>query len=521
MEAVKKSFIHTSKTKVNEMIATNPQDAKLSLSFLAVSFIALLVGGILGLFQGLERAGLLSMPSWFDYYQTLTAHGILLVLVFTGTFLIGYLYAGLSHTLGGLLSKVRKMGWTAFMLMVAGTALTASQVIIGEASVLYTFYPPMAASPWFYIGLVLIVLGIWSAAIGAFINVANWKKRHRGQHVPLFSFFATGIFILLFTATIGVTYEVLTLIPWAFGWTETVNVLLSRTLFWSFGHTLVNVWYFTAVSAWYVVVRKVIGGRQFSDTLARVVAVLIVILNVPGGFHHQIIDPGFTEGLKYMHVFMSLSIALPSLITAFAMFATFERAGRKKGGKGLLGWFKKLPWKDVRFLAPFIAMVAFIPGGAGGIARTNHQLNTVAHNSLWGVGHFHLTVGVTVALTFFGIAYWLISYLSKRQFTSKINNLGIIQTILWTVGMLFMSGAMHWVGLMGSPRRTSYSTYGDNATALGWDPYLFLLAIGGVLLFAGVLLMGYIVFYMMFKAPKGEPEMPIAEQEPFERPTPM
>src|SRR5690625_5118762 len=130
MEAVKKSFIHTSKTKVNEMIATNPQDAKLSLSFLAVSFIALLVGGILGLFQGLERAGLLSMPSWFDYYQTLTVHGILLVLVFTGTFLIGYLYAGLSHTLGGLLSKVRKMGWTAFMLMVGGTALTASQVII-------------------------------------------------------------------------------------------------------------------------------------------------------------------------------------------------------------------------------------------------------------------------------------------------------------------------------------------------------------------------------------------------------
>src|SRR5690625_3962875 len=121
MEAVKESFIHTSKTKVNEMIATNPQDAKLSLSFLAVSFIALLVGGILGLFQGLERAGLLSMPSWFDYYQTLTAHGILLVLVFTGTFLVGYVYAGLSHTLGGLIPKVRKMGWTAFGLMVAGT----------------------------------------------------------------------------------------------------------------------------------------------------------------------------------------------------------------------------------------------------------------------------------------------------------------------------------------------------------------------------------------------------------------
>src|SRR5699024_9536315 len=238
-----------------------------------------------------------------------------------GTFLVGYVYAGVSHVLGGLLPKVRKMGWTAFTSMIVGTVLTASQVIIGEASVLYTFYPPMAASPWFYIGLVLIVLGVWTAAFGIFINVANWRKNHRGQKLPLFAFFGTGIFTLLFTGTLGVTYEVLTLIPWAFGWTETVNVLLSRTLFWSFGHTLVNVWYFIAVFVWYVAFPKIIGGRQFSDTLARVVVILIMILNVPGGFHHQIIDPGFSEGLKFMHVFMSLSIAFPSLMTAFAMFA--------------------------------------------------------------------------------------------------------------------------------------------------------------------------------------------------------
>src|SRR5690625_5648332 len=132
------------------------------------------------------------------------------------------------------------MGWIAFWLMIAGTALSASQIIIGEASVLYTFYPPMAASPWFYIGLVLVVLGIWTAAFGAFINVANWRKNNRGKHLPLLAFFGTGIFVLLFTATLGVTYEVLTIIPWAFGWTDGINVLLSRTLFRSFGHTLVN-----------------------------------------------------------------------------------------------------------------------------------------------------------------------------------------------------------------------------------------------------------------------------------------
>src|SRR5690625_5744651 len=88
-----------------------------------------------------------------------------------------------------------------------------------------------------------------------------------------------------------------------------------------------------------------------------------------------------------MHVFMSLSIGFPSLMTAFAMFAIMERAGRRKGGTGLLGWFKKLPWKDARFLALFFAMATFILGGAGGIAQTNFQLNQVVHNTLRSEEH--------------------------------------------------------------------------------------------------------------------------------------
>src|SRR5699024_8841208 len=121
---------------------------------------------------------------------------------------------------------------------------------------------------------------------------------------------------------------------------------------------------------------------------------------------------------------------------------------------------------------PMLAMIAFIPAGAGGIAQNANQLNQVVHNTLWVSGHFHLTVGTSVVLTFFGITYWLIPYLSKRVFTPFMNKLGIIQTIIWTVGMLFMAGGMHWVGLYGAPRRTSYTTYGDSATALSWEPYM-------------------------------------------------
>ncbi len=499
--------------KISRLMGTRPEDARLAKSYLLVAFSALLLGGSLGFMQGLNRAGLLELPVWLNYYQVLTAHGLLRVVVLPAFFTIGYFYAALSHTLGGLLPRVRKMAWIGFGMKITGFVLAVIPILMDDASVMYTFYPPLAASPYFYIGLVLIVLGVWMCAFGGFIQVAVWRKKHPGEHVPILSFFATGVFVLLFFGSVPVAIEVLTIIPWSFGWTETINVMVSRTLFWAFGHTLVNIWYLTAVSAWYVAVPKIIGGRQWSDLLTRVVIILMVILNIPGGFHHQIVDPGIPESVKYMHVFMSLSIGFPSLMTAFAMFAIFERTARKKGGKGLLGWYKKLPWGDVRFLAPMIAMISFIPAGAGGIVQSTNQLDQVVHNTLWVVGHFHLTVATSAVLTFFGISYWLIPYISGRVLTARMNRLGVIQSIIWTVGICFMSGAMHGVGLLGAPRRTAFTTYGDNATALSWDPYYMLMAVGGTLLIVGVIIQVFAVFHLMFRAPKGETEFPIGDPE--------
>ncbi|MDY0407850.1 cbb3-type cytochrome c oxidase subunit I [Virgibacillus soli] len=508
------AIAQSTKHKINKSFGLQLEDARLSKTYFIVSFTALLFGGLLGLLQGLNRAGWLTLPSWLNYYQVLTAHGLFLVVVFTAFFTIGYFYAGLSHTLGGLLPKVRIMGWIGFSLKIIGFIFAVVPILQNKASVLYTFYPPMAAAPSFYIGLALIVVGIWICAFGAFINVAHWRKAHKGEHLPILAFFATGVFVLLFFGSIPVAVEVIVLIiPWSFGWVDTINVMLSRTLFWAFGHTLVNIWYLTAVSAWYVIVPKVIGGRRFSDLLTRIVVILLVILNITGGFHHQIVDPGISFPVKFMHVFMSLSIGFPSLMTAYAMFSVFEKTGRRKGGKGLFGWFKELPWGDVRFLAPMIAMIAFIPAGAGGIVQTTNQLDQVVHNTMWIVGHFHLTIGMSVVLTFFGISYWLVPYISGRVLTPKMNKFGVAQTIVWTIAMSLMAISMHVVGLFGSPRRTSFTTYGDNVTALGWNPYLVIAGVGATLLVVGVIMQVWAVFHLMFRAPKGEEEFPIAEEE--------
>ncbi len=74
-----------------------------------------------------------------------------------------------------------------------------------------------------------------------------------------------------------------------------------------------------------------------------------------------------------------------------------------------------------------------------------------------------------------------------------------------------MSGAMHIVGLLGSPRRTAYNTYMDDPTALSWIPFNRMIAFGGIILFIGVIMVIYIVLELAFFAEKGEEQFPVAE----------
>lgn len=488
-------------------------DANMILTHILFAFTALLVGGLAGLLQGMVRGAGIELPAGIGYYQLLTAHGVLMALVFTTFFIIGFLFAGAAYVNGGSLKTgVRIAAWWGFGLMSLGTILVVIMILLNKATVLYTFYAPLKASPWFYIGLTLIVVGSWVAGFALFAQYRAWRKANPGKLSPLFLFMAVVTMALWLIATLGVAAEVLLLLlPWSAGWVPTVNVMLSRTLFWYFGHPLVYFWLLPAYICWYIIIPKIIGGKVFSDALARLAFILLLLFSIPVGFHHQLTEPGISPLWKFVQVVLTFIVVVPSLMTAFSLFATFEQTGRAKGAKGLLGWLKLLPWKDVRFFAPFMGMVIFIPAGAGGIVNASNQMNQVVHNTLWVTGHFHLTVASSVALTFFGIAYWLIPVLSGRKLTPTMHKLGIIQTWIWAIGMFMMSGSMHGVGLLGSPRRTAYTTYGDHADALSWIPWHRLMAYGGGVLFIGILILMYIVFELAFFAEKGKEEFPMAD----------
>ncbi len=229
---------------------------------------ALALGSLFGLLQTFSRANFIVMPPEFDYYRMLTAHGVLLALVFTTFFIVGLFQFAIYRTIVRP-GRSLKLGWFGYAVMLLGTIMAATSILGGNASVLYTFYAPLKASPWFYFGATFLVLGTWVVAAEVIENVIWFKRRHAAQRIPLPAFIGATTMIMWVIATLGVVAEMALLIPWSLGWTSGIDVELTRILFWYFGHPLVYFWIMGAYLVWYTIVPTTFGGRVFSDSLTR------------------------------------------------------------------------------------------------------------------------------------------------------------------------------------------------------------------------------------------------------------
>jgi len=488
----------------------------LSLANMWVAIIAFAIASAMALMQALSRADLdLPFRTAKMYYLSVTAHGVLMALVFTTFFIMCFGYVVAERTLERPIANPR-FAWVSFWISVLGTALASWMILWGKATVLYTFYPPLKAHPLFYIGATLLIVGTWGWCWVMIRTYLQWKKEAGGARIPLPMLGMLSAVIVWLIATVGVAAESLfQLIPWSLGISETIDPVLARMLFWYFGHPLVYFWLIPAYVIWYTVTPRVAGGKLFSDPLARVVFILFILISTPVGFHHQFMDPGVQAGWKLFHAFNTSLILYPSLITAFTIVASFEIAGRMKGATGLFDWLEKLPWGNPIFSSVALSMLLFAVGGFGGAINAAFGMNAMVHNTAWIQGHFHLTVGTASALTFMGACYWLLPRLTGRDLELKL--LAIIQPYLWFMGMVMFSISNHLTGLQGMPRRIYDFSYGGSPIAAEWTQGTYMSAFGGLLLYGSALCFVAVMFGSLLAGPKKE-LTPIEFAEPLEPP---
>jgi len=464
---------------------------KLVLAHFWVAFVAFLGAIFLGEWQMFVRSPL---AAWVNnpehYYRSVTAHGTVMAYVLPTLVAMGFGYAIVELALKKPLIGLR-WAWAGFWLVMAGTAMAAVTMALGKASVLYTFYPPMIGSSFYYLGVVLVVVGSWIWVALMSINLRAWKRDNPGASVPLAMFGnVAGAYLWAWTS-VGAAVEILVLIlPASLGFTDTINAGLARVFFsWTL-HAIVYFWLMPAYIAFYTLVPRAIGGRLYSDSMARVAFVLFLVFSMPIGIHHLFADPQVGAGFKFVHAAMTAMVSVPTLLTVFTIVASVEIAGRLRGGKGLFGWVKALPWDNPMMLAVTFSFIMLGFGGAGGIINMSYQLNETVHNTQWVTGHFHLIFAGAIVIMYFMVAYELWPQLTGCGPLPR--HLMKVQLWLWFVGMMVLSMPWHLVGLLGMPRRMAYYDYTHpDIQSQAWT--VIASTIGGLLLVISAVILVYIL----------------------------
>lgn len=471
--------------------------------------IILLIFGIYhGLLQVLYRAGLIRESSFLgiEYYQGLTAHGIINAIVLTTFFAIAYGHVIIEQFLERSVNLL--LARAGAILLLLGTLLVAAMVFAGKATVLYTFYPPLKAHPVFYLGLAIFVVGSWLSYMAWIGPYLEWRKENPNKKTPLAVVGILSTFIVWQIATIPVAVEVLfMLLPWSLGWVDTINVTLAKTLFWFFGHPLVYFWLLPTYVMYYTVLPKLAGGKLFSDFAGRFAFLAFCVLSSPLGFHHQFADPGISVNWKGLHAVLTSFVAIPSLMTAFTVTASLEHGAKSSGGKGLFAWWFKLPYfKEENWLFSYLfcGLVIFIFGGVTGLVNASFSMNSLIHNTAWLPAHFHLTVGGPVFLGILGMSLHLVSKIMQKEVADKV--FALMVPYIWTIGVMTFSTGLFIGGLNGEPRRTNMGLSYGNPSALSFRPEWHLSsnvgALGGIIMATAVFIFFVVFFITVFRKKK-------------------
>jgi cytochrome c oxidase subunit 1 len=471
---------------------------RLVLAHIGLAFAMFAVAAVLGAWQMTVRSGLnVPYASPEIYFASVTAHGTLMAYVMPTLFAMGFGYFVSVTALDRPLPSMR-LAWIGFWLAAVGIVMAVVPIVMGKATVLYTFYPPLTGSVFYYLGVLLVVVGSWLWVALMIWSMTDWKRDNPGAAVPLAMYATVANAILWLWTTGGVAVELLfQVIPASLGWTQTINVGLARTLFsWTL-HPIVYFWLLPAYIAFYTMAPLAAGGRLYSDTMGRFSFVLFLLYSLPVGMHHLFMDPEHGTGFKFLQSMLTALVVAPTLLTIFTISASMEIAGRLRGGQGVFGWIGALPWDRPMVLATGLSFVLLGLGGLGGVVNMAYGMNAMIHNTSWVTAHFHLIFGGSVVIMYFAIAYEIWPKLLGRQSLS-VTPLRL-QLGLWFVGILVTTLPWHALGLFGEPRRVATFDYSNPAIAY-WAPWTLVSTVGGyIMLVSALLFIGNLT--MLYRGP--------------------
>ena len=137
----------------------------------------------------------------------------------------------------------------------------------------------------------------------------------------------------------------------ALGFRSTIDAGLARVFFsWTL-HAIVYFWLMPAYIAYYAIIPRAIGGKLYSDAMARISFILFLVVAMPIGAASHSSRTRRSGAGRQVH---ALGLhgpggAADAVLTVFTICASAEIAGRLRGGKGHARLDQAaLPWRQSR-----------------------------------------------------------------------------------------------------------------------------------------------------------------------------
>jgi cytochrome c oxidase subunit I len=307
------------------------------------------------------------------------------------------------------------------------------------------FYSPLGirglssyvASPLWYIGWILLSLGVMLWAAWMLVHLVDWLRHHRGEvrRIPPFAFYVIAVVILIpisyVTVVASAGWDLLNY----FGYGP-VSPLLNQVLFWFFGHGIVYILFLIPITALYFLIPIFAQRPIYSYRAAFAGAVLFTVLTPLLSIHHLYLTP-IPPWSAWLTSALTFLIILPSAITLFTLWMTTK--GVRPGD-----W----QWNAVTLFL-LLSFAGTIAGGLTGPDQNTLGFDIDLHNTLFIVSHFHAIVLLSIAAGGFAVVYaafpllagrlWYSARLAQAHFVSSLvgwSGLVVFMDLLGSEGIL-------------------------------------------------------------------------------------
>ncbi len=472
---------------------------RIGIMYLVTATAFFVAGGILALLMRTQLAqpnG--TVLSNATYNEVFTMHGT--TMIFLAIMPLG---AGFGNYFVPLLIGARDMAFPklnalSYWLYLFGALFLFSSFVFGGAPDAGWFsYAPLTEKLYSinkgmdFWGLAILILGT-ATTIGS-INfvVTTIQLRAPGMsftRMPIFAWmnFVTAV-IAVFALPSLTTATLLLLLDRHVG-THFYNVsaggsaLLWQHLFWFFGHPEVYIMILPAMGLISEVIPVFSRKPLFGFMTVVYSGIAIGILGFAVWAHHM-----FATGMPIAALLFfsanSFLIGVPTGVKIFSWLATM--------------WGGKLSFKTpMLFAIGFVAL--FTIGGLDGVHMAVLPVDWQITDTYYVVSHIHYVLfGGAIFGLFAAMFYWF-PKMSGRRLSET---LGKWQFWLMFIGMNLTFMPMHFLGLLGMPRRIY--TYADN---LGWGTWNLVETIGAYTIALGVLFFVVNFFRTMASQPTNEPD---------------